>query len=215
MTNLIEQFIGSNDLTVRSTKKIAFKESMEWKNIFNKAILDVFDQDIRQANDRVVNNNNDKKSSESNKVFTKNVNKMPDQQGKNNQPVDKHSNELQMPSRIDANSKNGQLVKDKIEIFNALTSTSMPIKNEQSFAKELATKNPSSMELYRAYNNYSNQSLGRIHLCKTDSGLKIYARNNRMDEASMIRMIKIVVEKFDHSKIAIEEIKLNGKIKQI
>jgi len=45
--------------------------------------------------------------------------------------------------------------------------------------------------------------------------MKIYARNNYIDENNMLKIIKNVINKISHSDIAIQEIKLNGKTIQI
>jgi len=211
MTNLIEQFFVSNVFSVPSPKKFAFKETMEWKNIFDKQMLDVFSNIDISTQENISSVSNNKSDSQQKTSFNKNV--VPSSSVKENDYLKAPSVQNNAIHAAVSSGKEQVLI-DKLTGFS-YAANGLSVKDVQLQIRAQNMNSSSQLNPNRFSLSTFNQTMGRIHLAKLDSGIKLYARYYSMDDNDVLKILKGVIEKMKHSNIAIHEVRLNGKSIQI
>ncbi len=191
-----------------NTKQVSLKESMEWKNIFEKSMRDIFTQNSKQD-------------------YT------PQQQISRNQADSRsplaHQTGVESPtSAATQNTQTGSSQSAASSTQLANQSLPVPAYGELPVAGglgQLSSSSKSSMAKLALSNqpnmSYANlsalqgremtQALARLHLAVSDNEIKVYARNHQLDESEMLKVIKELVGTFNHRDYVISEIKYNGK----
>ena len=186
MSNSIIDMFLNNVTSQSSARSVSTKENMDWQNIFDKSLFEVFK--TLNHNDR----NNIVESAGRHEGKTSDISRNETQQ----QYVRDH-----LLARIASETTNVQ------QMANVKF---MQLNNYMSTNNETEVANNGLSRKY--FSNFRQDIFARIHFTSSDDGIKIYARIRKQDDEYVLDEINNLITRFGFSKLAIHEIRLNGKI---
>lgn len=211
MASLIEHFLLSNGFSQASAKKTSLKDSLEWKNQFDKAMSDFFTKDHSNGTKSFDNN-----YAYSNKPTEKQFQQaqLADNTNKTVSAGREHQNSVNV-NKQSASSQAGPEMQKTSSVHNTLFNFSSVERVDSQLKTNVAMGAANKSSLNRYVLPVLNYAPARIHLSKSDAGIRIYARENNLEKEAVMKMLKQIATKIHHAGIAVQEIRLNGTVVNI
>lgn len=212
MTNSVNMELFTFVDTHRTTNQVSFKETMEWKNLFDKSFLDALNNN--HSKDEYSNHNRDSVITHKRTVYSDTKQIVENQVSSK---YDRHTSDNNQYSKTNSKSEYNRLFSSETQEIVTRSVTTGLLNSRASYgsiaAKQTLTtgKTAYQMNMNSVRQSVIAPSYARIHVALTEQGLKIFTRNNRLDKNDLIDVIQGLVKEFNHKGYAISEIKYNGK----